>query len=88
MSFIECNCTQVGSLDGNCNDAGKCSCELRFDGDKCGTCAKGYSVFPKCESDINWNPILIPIIIIIVILVLLFVLSYKRYFFSVINLTF
>ena len=84
MSLIECNCTQVGSLDGNCNDAGKCFCKLGFDEDnKCGKCAKGYSVFPKCERNINWNPILIPIIIIIVILVLLFVFSYKRYFFQI-----
>ena len=49
MSFIECNCHQDGSLDGNCNDTGKCSCKHGFDGDKCNTCAKGLFGFPRCQ---------------------------------------
>ena len=69
MSFIDCNCTQVGSLDGSCDDIGKCFCKAGFDGD-------------KCQNYINWNIILIPVLIIILILVLLFLFGYKRYFFQ------
>ena len=50
MSFIECECHQNGSLaDGNCDDAGKCSCKPGFDKDKCNTCAKEYFGFPDCQ---------------------------------------
>ena len=49
MSFLECNCHQDGSLDGNCNDAGKCSCKNGFDGDKCNTCGKEFFGFPHCR---------------------------------------
>ena len=84
MSFIECNCTQVGSLDGNCNDTtGKCACKVGFDGDKCNRCDKGYSEFPNCEKDTSLA-IIIVIVILIVILVLLFVFGYRRYFFQLI----
>ena len=51
MSFIECNCDQDGSLDGNCNDAGKCFCKTGFDGDKCETCAKDFFGFPQCQGN-------------------------------------
>ena len=49
MSFVECNCHQDGSLFGNCNDAGKCSCKRDFGGDKCNTCDKGFFGFPHCR---------------------------------------
>ena len=49
MSFIECNCDQDGSLGGNCNDAGKCSCKPGFDGDKCSKCANNFFGFPHCQ---------------------------------------
>ena len=49
MSFIECNCDQDGSLNGNCNDdTGKCDCKPGFDGDKCDTCAKKF-FGPQCQ---------------------------------------
>ena len=49
MSFIECNCDEDGSEDGNCDvDSGKCSCKHGFDGDKCNTCAKEFFGFPNC----------------------------------------
>ena len=49
MSFIVCNCHGDGSEDGNCNDAGICSCKLGFEGDKCDTCAKEFFGFPQCQ---------------------------------------
>ena len=49
MFFIECNCHQDGSLDGNCDDAGKCSCKRGFDRDKCNTCGEGFFGFPHCQ---------------------------------------
>ena len=49
MSFIECNCDGDGSLDGKCDDAGKCSCKPGFDGFKCNTCAKKFFGFPQCQ---------------------------------------
>ena len=49
MSFIECNCDGDGSLDGKCDDAGKCSCKPGFDGVKCNTCAKNFFGFPQCR---------------------------------------
>ena len=49
MFFIACNCTQVGSLDGNCTDVGKCSCKPGFDENKCNTCAKEFFGFPHCQ---------------------------------------
>ena len=50
MSFIECNCNGDGSENGNCNDAGKCSCKPGFDGNKCDKCVKGFFGFPQCQS--------------------------------------
>ena len=55
MSFIECNCDQDGSLDGYCDDAGKCSCKPGFDEDKCNTCAKGFFGFPQCRGTHFFN---------------------------------
>ena len=49
MSYIECNCDGDGSLDGKCDDAGKCSCKTGFDGVKCNTCAKKFFGFPQCR---------------------------------------
>ena len=49
MSFIECNCDADGSLDGKCDDAGKCSCKPGFDGVKCNMCAKKFFGYPQCE---------------------------------------
>ena len=49
MSLIECNCDQDGSLDGNCDEAGKCFCKRGFDGDKCNACAYGLYGFPNCS---------------------------------------
>jgi hypothetical protein len=49
MSFIECNCDGDGSLDGKCDDAGKCSCKTGFDGVKCNACAKKFFGFPHCQ---------------------------------------
>ena len=49
MSFIECNCDGDGSLDGKCDDAGKCSCKTGFDGVKCNTCANNFFGFPQCR---------------------------------------
>ena len=49
MSFIECNCDGDGSLDGKCDDAGKCSCKTGFDGVKCNACAKKFFGFPQCQ---------------------------------------
>ena len=49
MSFIDCNCDGAGSLDGKCDDAGKCSCKPGFDGVKCNTCAKKFFGFPQCQ---------------------------------------
>ena len=49
MSLIECNCDGDGSENGNCNDAGKCSCKPGFDGNKCDKCGYGYEDFPSCE---------------------------------------
>ena len=41
--FIECNCHQNGSINSNCDNVGKCTCKMGFDGVKCDTCAKGFS---------------------------------------------
>ena len=83
LIFIECNCDQNGQLDGNCDDdTGKCYCNPGFDGDKCETCAKGFSGFPNCQENTSLEIVLIPIVILIVILVLIFVFGYKRYFFQ------
>ena len=56
MSFIECNCHQDGSLDDNCDDAGKCTCKTGIDGviqgfsgEKCGKCDDGFYGFPYCQ---------------------------------------
>ena len=49
MSFTECNCDQDGSLDGKCDDAGKCRCKPGFEGDKCNACAKKFFGFPHCK---------------------------------------
>ena len=78
MSFIECNCHQDGSVDGNCDKAGKCSCKPDFDGDKCNTCAKGY-FGEKCETHLA--TVLIPIMIIIFIFAFF---AYRRYCFQLI----
>ena len=43
MFFIECNCHQNGSINSNCDNVGKCTCKMGFDGVKCDTCAKGFS---------------------------------------------
>ena len=48
-TFIDCNCDGDGSLDGKCDDAGKCSCKRGFDGVKCNTCAKKFFGFPQCQ---------------------------------------
>ena len=48
--FIDCNCGP-GSIDDNCDYAGKCSCKYGFDGHKCDTCSKGFHGFPNCERD-------------------------------------
>ena len=55
MSFIECNCNGDGSLDGKCDDAGKCSCKPGFDEVKCNTCAKNFFGFPQCQSILFFN---------------------------------
>jgi hypothetical protein len=55
MSFIECNCDGYGSLDGKCDDAGKCSCNTCFDGVKCNTCAKNFFGFPQCQGIFFFN---------------------------------
>ena len=47
--FIDCKCDGDGSLDGKCDDAGKCSCKTGFDGVKCNTCAKNFFGFPRCR---------------------------------------
>ena len=49
MSLIECNCDGDGSLDGKCDDHGKCSCKPGFDGVKCNTCANNFFGFPQCQ---------------------------------------
>ena len=49
MFFIECNCHQNGSINSNCDNVGKCTCKMGFDGVKCDTCAKGFSG-EKCET--------------------------------------
>ena len=55
MTFIECNCDRDGSVFGNCDDAGKCSCMPGFDGDKCNTCAKDFFGFPQCQGIVFSN---------------------------------
>ena len=56
ISFLECNCDRDGSLGGNCDDAGKCTCKTGIDGvfqgfsgEKCDACIKGFYGFPYCE---------------------------------------
>ena len=49
MSFIDCKCDGDGSLDGKCDDAGKCSCKTRIVGVKCNTCANNFFGFPQCQ---------------------------------------
>ena len=49
MSLIECNCDGDGSLNGKCDDAGKCSCKPGFDEVKCNTCANNFFGFPQCR---------------------------------------
>ena len=49
LCFIECKCDGDGSLDGKCDDAGKCSCKPGFDGVKCNSCAKKFFGFPQCQ---------------------------------------
>ena len=49
VSFIGCDCHRDGSLDGNCDDAGKCHCKFGIEGDKCNTCAKTFDGFPHCR---------------------------------------
>ena len=49
VSFIGCHCHRDGSLDGKCDDAGKCYCKFGIEGDKCNTCAKKFFGFPNCR---------------------------------------
>ena len=56
ISFIECNCDRDGSLGGNCDDAGKCTCKTGIDGvfqgfsgEKCDACVEGFYGFPYCQ---------------------------------------
>ena len=49
MPFIDCHCNTDGSINGNCDNVGKCTCKTGFNGVKCNTCAKGFSG-EKCEN--------------------------------------
>ena len=55
LCFIECKCDGDGSLDGKCDDAGKCSCKPGFDGKKCTACANGFFGFPQCQGIFFFN---------------------------------
>ena len=45
----ECGCNPDGSTSSECDSTGKCTCNVGFDGEKCGTCSPEYSG-GKCES--------------------------------------
>ena len=56
MPFIECNCNTIGSINGNCDNTGKCTCKTGIDrvipgfsGEKCGKCEAGFFGFPYCQ---------------------------------------
>ena len=42
-------CKEEGSVDGRCDDNGKCSCNEHVTGDKCDKCENGYTNYPKCD---------------------------------------
>ena len=40
--FSECNCTDIGSVHGNCTELGECDCLPGYTGDKCQLCNAEY----------------------------------------------
>ena len=46
MVCLECECCEDGSVDGNCDADGKCTCKEHIAGDKCDEAAPGYYEFP------------------------------------------
>ncbi|MEE6528286.1 hypothetical protein FKM82_030409, partial [Ascaphus truei] len=37
-------------MDGTCEDpTGRCYCKPSYTGDKCDSCAEGYTDFPRCD---------------------------------------
>ena len=55
MPFIECHCNTDGSINGNCDNIGKCTCKTGtgffqgFSGEKCEKCDYGFYGFPFCQ---------------------------------------
>ena len=46
-----CSCNPNGSENPQCNDNGQCPCKENFSGERCDSCAEGYSMggFPTCQ---------------------------------------
>ena len=45
-----CGCETRGSVDGNCDDTGKCKCnDELIEGDKCDACIATFFGFPDCQ---------------------------------------
>ena len=51
--FKACECKEDGSVDGRCDDNGKCSCNPNVCGDKCDKCCPGYDNYPACDKCAN-----------------------------------
>ena len=52
-NFLACECNQKGAVDDFCDEAGKCSCNPMYGGDKCDQCDAGYFGFPECQGNFN-----------------------------------
>ena len=53
--FIECECSEGGSVDNTCDADGKCSCNNNIIGIKCNQCMEYYFNFPECSSRLHFQ---------------------------------
>ena len=44
-----CDCSSHGSSSTSCGSNGKCTCKLKFSGNKCNSCKPGYYNYPNCD---------------------------------------
>ena len=48
-TYVECECSEDGSNDQNCDDTGNCSCKDNVGGMKCDVCNENTYGYPNCK---------------------------------------
>ena len=55
FEFLDCNCNEQGSKDGQCNADDNCNCKDNITGDNCDTCVTEFYGFPHCKGKLKIN---------------------------------